>query len=142
LLGYGIPGFLLGPVVGRVADRWGRSILLPLGLGLGATAAAALLLDLPLVLTPVAGMVLSLGYDTTQPLFAGIVTSFGGKRPGQAMGLNVFSLFVGFGVGSLAFGEIVRHGFTVALGTFSAAELLLAGCALWVFRAERPSFRS
>ena len=142
LLGYGIPGFLLGPVVGRVADRWGRSILLPLGLGLGATAAAALLLDFPLVLTPVAALVLSLGYDTTQPLFAGIVTSFGGKRPGQAMGLNVFSLFVGFGVGSLVFGEIVRHGFSAALGTFAAAELLLAVCALWVFRAERPSSRT
>jgi predicted MFS family arabinose efflux permease len=84
-------------------------------------------------------MVLSLGYDTTQPLFAGIVTSFGGKRPGQAMGLNVFSLFVGFGSGSLIFGEIVRYSFTRALGTFAAAELLLALSALWVFRAERPS---
>jgi predicted MFS family arabinose efflux permease len=142
LLGYGIPGFLLGPVIGRAADRWGRAILLPLGLGLGAISTAALLLDFPLVVTPLVAMVLSLGYDTTQPLFAGIVTSLGGKRPGQAMGLNVFSLFVGFGVGSLVFGEIVRHGFSAALGTFAAAELLLAVCALWVFRDEQPYTRT
>jgi hypothetical protein len=37
-------------------------------------------------------MVLSLGYDMTQPLLAGVVTSLGGRRPGQAMGLNVFTL--------------------------------------------------
>jgi hypothetical protein len=47
------------------------------------------------ILTPVVAMVLSLGYDMTQPLFAGIVTSLGGERPGQAMRLNVFTLFVG-----------------------------------------------
>jgi predicted MFS family arabinose efflux permease len=142
MLGYGVPGFLLGPVIGRAADRWGRAILIPVGLCLGATAAAALLLRLPLLLTPLAAMVLSLGYDTTQPLFAGIVTSLGGKRPGQAMGLNVFSLFVGFGAGSLIFGEIVRYSFTRALGTFAAAELLLALFALWAFRTERPSART
>ncbi|WP_341318748.1 MFS transporter [Paraburkholderia sp. IMGN_8] len=139
LLGYGIPGFLLGPVIGRAADRWGRAILIPVGLCLSAMAAAALLLHLPLLFIPLAAIVLSLGYDTTQPLFAGIVTSLGGKRPGLAMGLNVFSLFVGFGAGSLIFGEIVQYSFTRALGTFAAAELLLALFALWVFRTERPS---
>ena len=102
-------------------------------------AAAALLLHLPLVLIPLAAIVLSLGYDTTQPLFAGIVTSLGGIRRGQAMGLNVFSLFVGFGAGSLIFGEIVKYSSTRALDTFAAAELLLALFALWVFRTERPS---
>jgi predicted MFS family arabinose efflux permease len=139
LLGYGIPGFLLGPVIGRAADRWGRATLIPIGLCLSATAAAALLLHLPLLFIPLAAIVLSLGYDTTQPLFAGIVTSFGGKRPGLAMGLNVFSLFIGFGAGSLIFGEIVQYSFTRALGTFAAAEFLLAVLALWVFRTERPS---
>src|SRR3546814_8797618 len=34
LLGYGIPGFLFGPLIGRAADRWGSARLLPLGLGL------------------------------------------------------------------------------------------------------------
>jgi hypothetical protein len=64
-----------------------------------------------IVLAPVVALLLSLGYDMTQPLFAGIVTSLGGKRPGQAMGLNVLSLFVEFGLDSLVFGVLLRFGF-------------------------------
>jgi predicted MFS family arabinose efflux permease len=139
LLGYGLPGFLFGPVIGRAADKWGRATLLPIGLGLSTFGAAALLLGFPLLLAPVVAMVLSLGYDTTQPLFAGIVTSLGGKRPGQAMGLNVFALFVGFGSGSLIFGALLGYGFGTALGVFAAVELTLAICSLWLFRAEKPS---
>src|SRR3546814_9404201 len=67
---------------------------------LGAVAAAGLMLDMPLLAAAVAITVLSLGYDMTQPLFAGIVTSLGGQRPGQAMGLNVFALFTGLGIGA------------------------------------------
>ncbi|MBH9683547.1 MFS transporter [Burkholderia cepacia] len=139
LLGYGVPGFLFGPLIGRAADKWGRARLLPIGLGLSTLGAAALLLDFPLILAPAVAMLLSLGYDTTQPLFAGIVTSLGGKRPGQAMGLNVFSLFVGFGLGSLIFGEALRFGFKAALGMFVAVELTIALCSLWLFRSEVPS---
>jgi len=111
LLGYGVPGLLFGPVIGRAADRLGRSCLLPVSLGLGALAAAPLILGMPLLAAAVAVTVLSLGYDMTQPLFPGIVTALGGKRPGQAMGLNVFLLFTGFGLGSLVFGEVLRFGF-------------------------------
>jgi predicted MFS family arabinose efflux permease len=139
LLGYGIPGFLLGPAIGRAADRHGRAALLPIGLAVGSVAVAALLVKLPLVVMPLAAMLLSLGYDTTQPLFDGIVTSVGGKRPGQAMGLNVFSLFVGFGIGSLVFGELVQYGFAVALGTFAVAELALTAYGQVVFGTERPT---
>ena len=139
LLGYGVPGFLFGPIIGRAADRWGRGRLLPIGLGLSAVAAAVLLLGFPMILAPVVAMVLSLGYDMTQPLFAGIVTSLGGKRPGQAMGLNVFMLFVGFGLGSLVFGEILRFGFEAAFGLFTAVELSLALLSLRLFRSEVPA---
>ena len=138
LLGYGIPGFLFGPLIGRAADRYGRGKLLPLGLALGAIAAAALILDMPLIAAAIGITVLSLGYDMTQPLFAGLVTSLGGQRPGQAMGLNVFMLFVGFGLGSLLFGEALRLGFGTALGVFAAVELLLAVVATALFRAEVP----
>ncbi|WP_345797208.1 MFS transporter [Castellaniella sp. MT123] len=136
LLGYGVPGFLCGPLIGRAADKWGRARLLLIGLGLSTLAAAGLLLDLPLVVAAIAITILSLGYDMTQPLFGGIVTSLGGKRPGQAMGLNVFSLFVGFGLGSLIFGEVLRFGFGAALGMFAAVELTAALCSLWLFRSE------
>ncbi|WP_434782614.1 MFS transporter [Ferrovum myxofaciens] len=139
LLGYGVPGFLCGPLIGRAADKWGRARLLPIGLGLSTLAAAGLLLDLPLVVAAIAITILSLGYDMTQPLFGGIVTSLGGKRPGQAMGLNVFSLFVGFGLGSLIFGEVLRFGFGAALGMFAAVELAAALCSLWLFRSEVTS---
>ena len=139
LLGYGVPGFLFGPLIGRVADRWGRARLLPIGLILSALAAAALLLGFPVVLAPVVAMVLSLGYDMTQPLFAGIVTSLGGKRAGQAMGLNVFTLFVGFGLGSLIFGELLRFGFGVAFGLFAAVELTIALLSFALFRSEAAS---
>lgn len=138
LLGYGVPGFLFGPIIGRMADRWGRGRLLPIGLLLGAFAAAAMVLDMPLIAAVFAITVLSLGYDMTQPLFAGIVTSLGGPRPGQAMGLNVFTLFTGFGLGALLFGEALRLGFDVALGLFALTELALAVGALRLFRSEMP----
>lgn len=139
LLGYGIPGFVFGPLIGRAADRYGRGRLIPIGLALGAIAGAALIADIPLIAAVVAITVLSLGYDMTQPLFAGLVTSIGGKRPGQAMGLNVFMLFVGFGVGSLVFGEVLRHGFNPALGIFAVVEAGVAIAAVVLFRAEKPT---
>lgn len=139
LLGYGVPGFIFGPVIGRLADRGGRGRLLPVGLALGAIAAAALVLDMPVIVAAVAITILSLGYDMTQPLFAGIVTTLSAQRPGQAMGLNVFTLFTGFGLGSLVFGELLRLGFGTALALFAAIELLLALAALRVFRAEVPA---
>lgn len=139
LVGYGVPGFVFGPLIGRAADRYGRGRLIPMGLALSALAAAALVADLPLVAAVVAITVLSLGYDMTQPLFAGLVTAIGGKRPGQAMGLNVFMLFVGFGLGSLVFGEVLRHGFTPALGIFAVVEAGVAIAAVVLFRAEKPA---
>jgi predicted MFS family arabinose efflux permease len=136
LLGYGVPGFLLGPVIGAAADRWGRRLLVPIGLAVGALAVAALAVSLPIVVAAVMVMILSLGYDMTQPLFAGIVTSLDPERAGQAMGLNVFSLFTGFGVGSAVFGTVATRGFTAAFLMFALGELLLAVGALWLYRGE------
>jgi len=139
LLGYGVPGFLLGPLIGRAADRWGRARLLPIGLAISAIAAAALMLGIPVILAPVVAAALSLGYDMTQPLFGGIVTSLGGKRAGQAMGLNVFTLFVGFGLGSLAFGALLQFGFETAFGLFTIVELAIALLSFVLFRSEVPT---
>ena len=137
LLGYGVPGFLLGPVIGRAADRWGRRWLVPAGLAVSAAAALLLAAPLPLVAAALAVTVLSLGYDMTQPLLAGIVTALGGPRGGQAMGLNVFLLFTGFGIGSLAFGATIALGFAPALLLFGALQLTAAAIAAPLFRDER-----
>jgi predicted MFS family arabinose efflux permease len=136
LLGYGVPGFLLGPAIGSAADRWGRRWLVPSGLALAALAAGALILELPLVAAALAFTVLSLGYDMTQPLFAGIVTSLNPKRAGQAMGLNVFALFTGFGIGSYLFGEALRWGFSSALAGFASVQVAAALAAILFFRSE------
>jgi len=88
LLGYGVPGFLLGPLIGRLADRHGRAWLIPFGVAVGAAAALTLAFPVPLIAVVAAVAVLSLGYDLTQPLLGGIVTDLPGNR-GQAMGFNV-----------------------------------------------------
>lgn len=137
LLGYGIPGFLLGPVIGRLADRWGRSRLIPAGLAIGGVSAAALALDIPVIGAALFVTILSLGYDMTQPLFAGIVTDLSPKR-GMAMGLNVFALFTGFGLGSLIFSGVMQSGIEAAFVVFGAAALLAALLAVPLFRTERP----
>jgi predicted MFS family arabinose efflux permease len=137
LLGYGVPGFLLGPVIGRWADRWGRRWLVPLGLTVAALSAAALILDIPLLAAALVVTLLSLGYDMTQPLLAGIVTQLGGKRAGQAMGLNVFVLFTGFGMGSLLFGAIVPLGFGAAFAIFSSVQMAFGLAAFSCFAARQ-----
>jgi predicted MFS family arabinose efflux permease len=137
LLGYGVPGFLFGPIIGRAADRYGRRWMVPTGLGIAGIAAPALILNMPVVGAALGVTALSLGYDMTQPLLAGIVTHLGGReRGGQAMGLNVFALFTGFGVGSLLFGEALRFGFGVALGIFGGFQLVAALTAIPFFRFE------
>ncbi len=138
VLGYGVPGFFLGPLVGRAADRFGRCWLIPSGLAISVLAAAFLAFGPSFLLAALAVTALSLGYDMTQPLFAGIVTSLGGKRGGQAMGLNVFALFTGFGLGSLFFGALLkREGFVSSLTVFAVSQLTFTLAALWLFRAER-----
>ncbi|MBN9533283.1 MAG: MFS transporter [Alphaproteobacteria bacterium] len=135
LLGYGVPGFLFGPAIGRLADRLGRSRLIPLGLILAGLSAAALALDIPIVAAPVLVTLLSLGYDLTQPLLAGVVTDLGPRR-GQAVGLMAFILFVGFGVGSLVFGAMLPIGIAADLVLFGGGAILAGVLALFLIRTE------
>jgi predicted MFS family arabinose efflux permease len=111
LLGYGIPGMLFGPFFGHVADRVGRKRIIPLGILIGALAGAAFIPRAPLLWPVVITAVLSLGYDMSHPLLAGISTSLNPSRRGLAMGLNAFSLFSGFGLGALAFEPLLKYGF-------------------------------
>jgi predicted MFS family arabinose efflux permease len=138
LLGYGVPGFVLGPAIGRAADRYGRALLIPAGVAVGAVAAFVLSVPVPLVVAAVFITVLSLGYDLTQPLLAGIVTDLPGQH-GQAVSLMAVILFCGFGLGSLVFQAVLTLGFTVALVAFAAAAVLAAVLGAPAFAGERSA---
>ena len=139
LLGYGVPGMLLGPFIGRVADRIGRKRIIPLGILSAALCGAALIPRAPLLWPAVIITILSLGYDMSHPLLAGIITSLNPSRRGLAMGMNAFSLFCGFGLGSLAFELLLKHGFRTALAVFAFVQLCLAILAVKLFRGEDSS---
>jgi predicted MFS family arabinose efflux permease len=101
-----------------------------------AVSAFLLALRAPIAIAAAAVTVLSLGYDLTQPLLAGIVTHLSGNR-GQAMALNVFTLFVGFGVGSLLFQALLTpSGFATSLVVFGAGATVAAVAALRLFVSE------
>ena len=136
LLGYGVPGFVLGPAIGRAADRYGRAWLIPTGVAVGAGAAFALAAPIPLAAAAVVITLLSLSYDLTQPLLAGIVTDLPAQR-GQAVALMAVILFCGFGAGSLVFQAVLVFGFTPALSIFGAVAAVAAGYALPAFAGER-----
>lgn len=93
---------------------------------------------LPLVAVQEAIITLSLAYDMAQPPLGGIVTTLSSNR-GQAMGMNVCTLFTGFGLGSLIFQALLPAGFAVAFGVFGATALITTVLAVPLFRDERPS---
>ncbi|MGH8292149.1 MAG: MFS transporter [Gammaproteobacteria bacterium] len=137
LLGYGIPGLVFGPVIGKLADRYGRAWIVPAGVALTGACALLLALPLPLVAAQIAIILLSLGFDLTHPQLAAITTDLHGPR-GQAVALMAFSLFVGFGLGSLLFQAALTEGFVVALCIFGGCALVATAFALVLFRGERP----
>lgn len=137
LLGYGVPGFAFGPILGRAADRFGRARLIPAGLVLTAVAAAGLALPGSLVVAALLVTLLSMGYDLTQPLLAGIATDLPAAR-GQAVAFMAVVLFLGFGTGSLLFQAVLPAGFGVAFTIFAASAAVAAAAAVPIFTHERP----
>jgi predicted MFS family arabinose efflux permease len=137
LLGYGLPGFFLGPLIGRAVDRWGRARVIPPGVALTALCSFTLAAPISPRVAQAAIILTSLGYDMTQPPLAGIVTDLPSSR-GAAMAFNAFTLFTGFGVGALLFQMILPLGFTVAFSVFGAIAAVAAVFALPLFRGEQP----
>ncbi|MFI9082354.1 hypothetical protein ACIGW8_39195 [Streptomyces sioyaensis] len=117
--------------------------IIPTGVAVAAVCALLLAVNLPLAVVHVAIAVLSLGYDMTHPLLGGIVTDLP-RRPdhrGQALGLNAFCLFTGFGLVSLVFEFLLPRGFTTALVIFGVAALLAAVAAVPAFTRRTGTVR-
>jgi predicted MFS family arabinose efflux permease len=86
--------------------RWQPNCLkriIPLGILIAAISAAALMPRSPLLWPVIITTILSLGYDMSHPLLAGVITSVNPARRGLSMGMNAFVLFCGFGIGTLVF---------------------------------------
>jgi len=136
LLGYGIPGLLFGPILGKLADKYGRNRIIPVGILVGALSAIGLSMDYPLLVTCVFVATLSLGFDLTQPLYAAIITTISSKK-GVATGLFAFFLFMGYGLGSLIFSLMVNIGLDHTFRIFGAVAIMMAGLALRYFQNEK-----
>jgi predicted MFS family arabinose efflux permease len=137
LLGYGLPGMLMGVTIGKMADRFGRKKIIPAGLFIGAAMVMILVFKVPLLVAGITVAILSLGFDMTQPLFAAMVSGLGNNSVrGQAMGLGSCLLFLGYGAGSLVFQLLLNAGINYALTLFAVIELILAVAAVKFFKNQ------
>ncbi|MCV7151952.1 MFS transporter, partial [Mycobacterium pyrenivorans] len=57
---------------------------------------------------------------------------------GQAMGLNVCTLFIGFGAGSLLFQALLTTGFTAPVPSAAHHRVHRTVIGLYFFASERP----
>lgn len=136
LLGYGIPGLLFGPMLGKLADKFGRNKIIPIGILVGALSAITLGINYSLAVSCMAIATLSLGFDLTQPLYAAIITTLSPKK-GAATGLFAFFLFMGYGFGSLIFSLIVSIGLNQTFRLFGIVAVVVAFIAVSNFKNEK-----
>ncbi len=136
LLGYGIPGLLLGPFLGKMADRFGRNKIIPIGITVGAMSTILLAMHYPLLISCFLIATLSLAFDMTHPLFAAIITTLS-ERKGVAIGLFAFVMFMGYGLGSLIFSLIINIGINESLQIFGFSAVLGAIISVFAFKNEK-----
>ena len=137
LLGYGLPGMLFGVLIGKSADKHGRSKIIPIGLLVGALSVVVLIFHFPIWIIAIAMAFLSLSYDMTHPLFAGMVSSIGnGSNRGQALGLGSCLLFLGYGSGALVFQYLLHFGLNTAFISFAVLAAVLAITSIKAFKTN------
>jgi len=136
LLGYGIPGLLLGPFLGKMADKFGRNRIIPIGITVGAISTLLLAMQYPLLISCFLIATLSLAFDMTHPLFAAIITTLS-ERKGIAIGLFAFVMFMGYGLGSLIFSLIINIGINKSFQVFGFFAVLGAILSFFAFKNER-----
>lgn len=136
LLGYGISGLFTAPIIGRLSDSYGSKTILIIGLMIASFSSLVLIFSPPLIITIFSTIGMAISYVMTQPLLTGMVTELEAHKRGQAMGLNVFLLFLSFGVGAWVFGEILRFGFPLSLLFFTVLMLIATLIAIILFSSE------
>jgi len=136
LLGYGIPGLLLGPFLGKMADKFGRNRIIPIGITVGAISTLLLAMQYPLLVSCFLIATLSFAFDMTHPLFAAIITTLS-EHKGIAIGLFAFVMFMGYGLGSLVFSLIINLGINESFKVFGFCAVLGAILSFFAFRNER-----
>lgn len=136
LLGYGIPGLLMGPFLGKLADKYGRNKIIPIGICVGALSALLLGMNYTLLFSCILIATLSLGFDMTHPLFAAIITSLS-RQKGVAIGLFAFVMFTGYGLGSLIFSLIINVGLNESFRIFGLMAAVGSVLSVFTFKNEK-----
>ncbi|QIH37116.1 MFS transporter [Sphingobacterium sp. DR205] len=136
LLGYGIPGLILGPFLGKMADRYGRNKIIPIGITIGAISVLLLSMHYSLLVSCLLIATLSLAFDMTHPLFAAIITTLS-EHKGVAIGLFAFVMFMGYGLGSLIFSLIINLGINESFQIYGLCAAVGAIASFFSFKSEK-----
>lgn len=127
LLDFGLPGLVLIVLLGVFSKEPSLIKMELIGLAILAFCIFVILLDGPMWLTLLATAFLSVGYNITQPLFFGLVGRLGNNIHSQIfIQLGCCFLFIGYGLGPLVFGILMRFG---NLSTILFFLLLVASLA-------------
>ena len=127
---YALPGVILAPLLGMLADRYGRKRVLVPSLFLFAAAGAACALTKDFQALLILRVVQGVGAIALGPLAVTMVGDlFSGERRTEAMGLNASVLYIGIAVYPLIGGAVANLGwnypFLLSLAAVPVGVLVL-----------------
>ena len=111
LLDFGLPGLLLAVISALITK--GNSVWKPelIGLSILAGCIAVLLLKMPSTVTLSIIMLLSMGYNITQPLFFGPLGPLEQHKDNESpLRIGCCCLFIGYGLGPILFQRLMHFG--------------------------------